>query len=311
MAGAFKFTKHISMLRRSATLLSAAVVTAATATGVSKSKHNVDGKDQILFLSREDNAVPSTALIPQQEISENRDPLLPDGSLNWGCSCIEKDVIGPCNIEFRHLRQFMHVNDIKDDMEAFTAETRAEFDKLFEAYIICTMDNPVYYKDMMLDEEKEDLERQERQKKEQTQKKRLEREKNTRDFGKDKVVFLTKEENSLPRKIVIPQVQVEENRSPVLPNGDINWACTCIEKDVIGPCNIEFRQFRQFVHDNRHRKEDAEMTQDERNIIGNFIACIKQNPVYYASFFSKDEDDEEVLNGDSYSNSNGDNTTRN
>lgn len=301
--------KHVRQMRRSLKILSATAVTAAAATGASVSRKVVDaGKgDQILFLSREDNAVPSKALIVQQEITENRDPILPDGSLNWACSCIEKDVVGPCNVEFRALRQFMHDKDIKEDLEEFSPEVRQKFDRLFEAYILCTMDNPVYYKDMLLEEEKEDIERNERQKKEAEEKKKMEKEQNTKKFGKDTVVFLTMEENKQPSSVLIPKVQVEENRSPLLPNGDINWSCTCIEKDVVGPCNIEFRRFRQFVHDNRNRKEDAQFSEKERNIIGDFIACIKQNPEYYASFFSKDDDDEDVLNGDPLENTqNGD-----
>lgn len=83
---------------------------------------------------------------------------------------------------------------------------------------------------------------------------------------------------------------------PVLPNGEINWACTCIEKDVVGPCNIEFREFRKFVAENRNKiDEDDEISEAGKATIVNFLGCIRKNPVYYKSVFSKDSEDD---NGD-------------
>ncbi|XP_045163084.2 uncharacterized protein LOC123527583 [Mercenaria mercenaria] len=292
MSAGWKFINNIKSLKSSAKLLSAAAVT-ATATSLSKSKRKLDGKDEILFMSKEDNAVPSTAKIVMQEIGENRDPVLSNGDLNWACACIERDVIGPCNVEFRNLREFMHVQNIKDDIEAFDAEMKEKFDRLFEDFIICTMDHPVYYEDSMLDEEREEIKKKEEKEKELEERKRKEKEANRRHFGKDEVVFITKEENSKPSTVMIPKVQVEENRGPVLPNGEINWACTCIEKDVVGPCNIEFREFRAFVAAHRNVKDDTEIPEKGRTIIGNFIGCVRNNPVYYSSLLSKDQDDDE------------------
>jgi len=31
----------------------------------------------------------------------------------------------------------------------------------------------------------------------------------------------------------------------LLPNGDLNWSCRCIEKLVCSPCNVEFRRLAE------------------------------------------------------------------
>ena len=79
----------------------------------------------------------------------------------------------------------------------------------------------------------------------------------------------------------------------MLPNGEINWACTCIERDVVGPCNVEFREFRAFVKENRNLKDDSEIPVKGTEIIANFITCVRANPMYYSLYLSKDDDDDE------------------
>ncbi|XP_060565233.1 uncharacterized protein LOC132724396 [Ruditapes philippinarum] len=295
MSAGWKFVKKLRSLKGGVQLLSAAAVT-ATVTNADKSRRKKIGKDEIFFLSKEDNAVPTKAKIIMQEIEENRDPVLKNGDVNWACACIEKDVIGPCNEEFRKVRQFIHVNDFNDDIDNLDAVLRGNFDNLLEDYIVCTMDHPVYYADTMLDEEKEQIRKNKEKEKEEEERRKKEREANHRKFGKDEVVFLTKEENSIPSKVMIPKVEVEENRLPVLPNGEINWGCTCIEKDVVGPCNLEFREFRSFVAKHRNVKDDSDIPMIGREIITNFIACVRANPVFY-SFLSKNDDDNDKIDG--------------
>ncbi|KAL3868080.1 hypothetical protein ACJMK2_040917 [Sinanodonta woodiana] len=58
-----------------------------------------EGKDQIIFVTKEDHEKPSTAVIkaPKEE-----DPglILPNGNINWHCPCIGNKLIGPCGVEF-------------------------------------------------------------------------------------------------------------------------------------------------------------------------------------------------------------------
>ncbi|KAL4224560.1 Mitochondrial intermembrane space import and assembly protein 40 [Mactra antiquata] len=144
--------------------------------------------------------------------------------------------------------------------------------------------------------EKENPQKEEIGKKEMEQKlefeieKQLAREANTRNFGKDTVVFLTKEEASGNSKVLVPKVQVTEDRAPYFDDGSINWACGCIEKDVIGPCNLEFREFRLMVDKRRHN-DDMPFSDDDLQIFRNFLHCARSNPVYYSSLNKMADDD--------------------
>lgn len=112
------------------------------------------------------------------------EPILPDGSVNWACQCIEKEVIGPCNVQFRALREFMHVNKVKDDPADLPDHLLKEFDKVLEGYVTCTMDYPVYYMDSLLDEEIEDLEREKQELLAKEQRRQQDREQNTLKYGR-------------------------------------------------------------------------------------------------------------------------------
>ena len=108
-------------------------------------------------------------------------PILPNGDINWACSCIERSVIGPCGPEFRAMRQFIH--DIDYSKDNLTEEKQKEFDNILEAYFLCTMDNPVYYKSEMLEEERAEYEEMEKMKKQREQTRLENWKRNFRRFG--------------------------------------------------------------------------------------------------------------------------------
>lgn len=63
---------------------------------------------------------------------------------------------------------------------------------------------------------------------------------------------------------------------------------------------MEFREFRQFIHDSKEYK-DKEMPLDMQErlhlIVGRFLFCARENPVYYDSLLKKrneDVDDDEL-----------------
>lgn len=62
-----------------------------------------------------------------------------------------------------------------------------------------------------------------------------------KDFGKDKVIFATKEDHEKPSTVELPETE----RAPglILPNGEINWNCPCLGGMATGPCGVEFRFF--------------------------------------------------------------------
>lgn len=47
-----------------------------------------------------------------------------------------------------------------------------------------------------------------------------------KNFGKDTVIFATKEDHAIPSKIELPSSEAQPGL--LLPSGDINWNCPCL-----------------------------------------------------------------------------------
>uniref|UniRef100_A0A1B6LWA8 CHCH domain-containing protein n=1 Tax=Graphocephala atropunctata TaxID=36148 RepID=A0A1B6LWA8_9HEMI len=58
-----------------------------------------EGKDTILFATKEDHQQPSSVNISPPEPGPGL--IMPDGSINWNCPCLGGMATGPCGIEFR------------------------------------------------------------------------------------------------------------------------------------------------------------------------------------------------------------------
>lgn len=65
-----------------------------------------EGKDIIIFATKEDHAVPSTVKLPEIEPSPGLINL--DGSINWNCPCLGGMATGPCGVEFRDAFSCFH-----------------------------------------------------------------------------------------------------------------------------------------------------------------------------------------------------------
>ncbi|XP_018397029.1 PREDICTED: mitochondrial intermembrane space import and assembly protein 40-B [Cyphomyrmex costatus] len=65
-----------------------------------------EGKDTIIFASKEDHAVPSKISLPESEPSPGL--LLPNGEINWNCPCLGGMATGPCGLEFREAFSCFH-----------------------------------------------------------------------------------------------------------------------------------------------------------------------------------------------------------
>ena len=77
-----------------------------------------------------------------------------------------------------------------------------------------------------------------------------------RDFGKDKVIFVTKEDHESESKYLLPPD--DEPHGLILPNGDINWNCPCIGSTASGPCGFEFRDAFSCFHYSKSDTKGAE-----------------------------------------------------
>lgn len=64
-------------------------------------------------------------------------------------------------------------------------------------------------------------------------------------FGKDKVLFASKEDHDKPSTVVLPDT---ERPGLILPNGEINWNCPCLGGMATGPCGVEFREAFSCFH---------------------------------------------------------------
>lgn len=67
-----------------------------------------------------------------------------------------------------------------------------------------------------------------------------------KEFGKDKVIFVTKEDHSTPSTIELPQSEAAPGL--ILPSGEINWNCPCLGGMATGPCGVEFRDAFSCFH---------------------------------------------------------------
>lgn len=65
-----------------------------------------EGKDTIIFTTKEDHEKPSTVQIPEPEPGPGL--IFPDGSINWNCPCLGGMATGPCGVEFREAFECFH-----------------------------------------------------------------------------------------------------------------------------------------------------------------------------------------------------------
>ncbi|XP_005094969.1 mitochondrial intermembrane space import and assembly protein 40-B [Aplysia californica] len=69
-----------------------------------------EGKDQVIFASKDDMVLPSKAIINLEEDEEDQQPglILANGDINWDCPCLGGMATGPCGTEFRSAFSCFH-----------------------------------------------------------------------------------------------------------------------------------------------------------------------------------------------------------
>lgn len=104
------------------------------------------------------------------------------------------------------------------------------------------------------------------------------------DNGKDKVMFMTKEELSEPSKIEL--ASTEPAPGLILDNGDINWNCPCLGGMATGPCGVEFREaFSCF-----HYSEADPKGSDCYDAFSTMQSCFSKYPTVYNKSNTGDDD---------------------
>lgn len=70
-----------------------------------------EGKDRIIFVTKEDHAAPSSAELVEEDPNdpyEERGLILPSGEINWNCPCLGGMASGPCGTEFKEAFSCFH-----------------------------------------------------------------------------------------------------------------------------------------------------------------------------------------------------------
>ncbi|KAI9522937.1 Mitochondrial intermembrane space import and assembly protein 40-B [Dissostichus eleginoides] len=70
-----------------------------------------EGKDRIIFVTKEDHATPSSAELVEEDPDdpyEERGLILPSGEINWNCPCLGGMASGPCGTEFKDAFSCFH-----------------------------------------------------------------------------------------------------------------------------------------------------------------------------------------------------------
>ena len=76
-------------------------------------------------------------------------------------------------------------------------------------------------------------------------------------------------------------------------DGTINWECPCIQRDVVGPCGVEFRN--TFTAYANMRTENAQQTSDEfMKAYSDFNTCSKKYPEYYYTSQKEEENEDDL-----------------
>ncbi|XP_077385848.1 mitochondrial intermembrane space import and assembly protein 40-B-like [Festucalex cinctus] len=70
-----------------------------------------EGKDKIIFVTKEDHATPSNAELVEEDPDdpyEEQGLILPSGEINWNCPCLGGMASGPCGTEFKEAFSCFH-----------------------------------------------------------------------------------------------------------------------------------------------------------------------------------------------------------
>lgn len=113
----------------------------------------------------------------------------------------------------------------------------------------------------------------------------------SKSFGKDKVIFATKEDHAEPSKIELPAT--EPSPGLLLPNGEINWNCPCLGGMATGPCGVEFRDAFSCFHYSEAEPKGSDCFDNFQTMQD----CFAKYPTVYNQNLDLDEATNELQKG--------------
>ncbi|XP_029457234.1 mitochondrial intermembrane space import and assembly protein 40 isoform X1 [Rhinatrema bivittatum] len=110
-----------------------------------------------------------------------------------------------------------------------------------------------------------------------------------RGSGKDKIIFVTKEDHETPSSaelIADDPNDPYEDQGLILPNGDINWNCPCLGGMASGPCGEQFKSAFSCFHYSSEEIKGSDCVEQFRAM----QECMQKFPDLYP----QEEEEEEV-----------------
>jgi len=106
--------------------------------------------------------------------------------------------------------------------------------------------------------------------------------------GKDDIIFVTKEDFDATETTSPPVKDAEQEDEPaglILPNGDINWDCPCLQGMGKGPCGEDFKDAFSCFHYSEAEPKGSDCLEQFKGM----QECFVKFPEVYGSL---DDDDE-------------------
>ncbi|XP_071984192.1 mitochondrial intermembrane space import and assembly protein 40 isoform X1 [Engystomops pustulosus] len=106
--------------------------------------------------------------------------------------------------------------------------------------------------------------------------------------GKDKIIFVTKEDHATPSSAeLIPDDPNDpyEDHGLILPNGDINWNCPCLGGMASGPCGEQFKAAFSCFHYSQEEVKGSDCLEQFRGM----QECMQK----YPDLYPQEDDDED------------------
>ncbi|XP_016980234.1 mitochondrial intermembrane space import and assembly protein 40-B [Drosophila rhopaloa] len=107
-----------------------------------------------------------------------------------------------------------------------------------------------------------------------------------KEYGKDKVIFVTKEDHATPSTIELPPP--EQPEGVITKDGKINWSCPCLGGMATGPCGVEFREAFSCFQDSTGEPKGS----DCYEAFTKMRDCFQKYPTVYNKSGGDDDDDD-------------------